>query len=47
MIALMRKTACQVGDRLGYAYPQDRERRVIAYLQKVKNLPPGAESFVE
>jgi aminoglycoside 6-adenylyltransferase len=37
-IALSRKVAIEVGDRLGYAYPHDLDRRAVAYLQKVKNL---------
>jgi len=37
-IALLRKTALEVGERLGYAYPHELDRRAVAYLQKVKNL---------
>jgi aminoglycoside 6-adenylyltransferase len=37
-IALFRKVAIEVGDRLGYAYPHDLDRRAVAYLRKVKNL---------
>jgi aminoglycoside 6-adenylyltransferase len=37
-IALFRKVAIEFGDRLGYSYPHDLDRRAIAYLQKVKNL---------
>ena len=44
-IALFRKVATQVGDRLGYSYPHDLDRRTVAYLQKVKNLDRGAEDF--
>lgn len=44
-IALFRKVAIEVGDRLGYSYPHDLDRRTVAYLQKVKNLDRGAESF--
>ena len=36
-IALMRKTATEVGDCLGFRYPHDIDRRTVAYLQKVKN----------
>jgi len=36
-IALMRKTATEVGDCLGFAYPHDIDRRTVAYLLKVKN----------
>jgi len=45
-IALFRKVAIEVGDRLGYAYPHNLDRRAVAYLQKVKNLDRQAESFV-
>ncbi len=44
-IALFRKVAIEVGDRLGYPYPHDLDRRGVAYLQKVKNLDRRAESF--
>jgi aminoglycoside 6-adenylyltransferase len=38
-IALFRKVAFEVGDRLGYSYPHDLDRRTVAYLQKVKSHP--------
>ncbi len=44
-IALFRKVAIEVGDRLGYAYPHNLDQRTVAYLQKVKNLDDKAESF--
>jgi aminoglycoside 6-adenylyltransferase len=44
-IALFRRVAIEVGDRLGYAYPHDLDRRVIAHLEKVKRLDRGAETF--
>jgi len=44
-IALFRKVAMEVGDRLGYAYPHNLDRRTVAYLQKLKNLDRQAESF--
>ena len=44
-IALFRKVAIAVGDRLGYVYPHDLDRRTVAYLHKVKNLEPGADRF--
>jgi aminoglycoside 6-adenylyltransferase len=37
-IDLLRRAALEVGERLGYAYPHDLDRRTVAYLQKVKNL---------
>ena len=44
-VDLFRKVAVEVGERLGYAYPDDLDRRAVAYLQKVKNLDRKAESF--
>lgn len=38
MIALMRKAAQEVGDRLGFKYPIDLEGRTVAYLYAVKNV---------
>jgi aminoglycoside 6-adenylyltransferase len=44
-IALFRKVASEVGDRLGYAYPHDLDQRAVEYLEKVKTLDRKAESF--
>ncbi len=44
-IELFRKVAIEVGERLGYAYPHELDRRVLAYLDRVRNLDPKAESF--
>jgi aminoglycoside 6-adenylyltransferase len=44
-IALFRKVAVEVGERLGYAYPYELDRRAVAYLEKVRNLDRGATSF--
>jgi aminoglycoside 6-adenylyltransferase len=44
-IALFRKAAIEVGERLGYAYPHDLDRRAVAYLERVKNLARDAESI--
>ena len=44
-ITLFRKVAMEVGERLGYAYPHDLDRRAVAYLKKVKNLDHAATSF--
>jgi aminoglycoside 6-adenylyltransferase len=41
-IALFRKAAVEVGERLGYTYPHDMDQRACAYLQKVKDLPREA-----
>jgi aminoglycoside 6-adenylyltransferase len=38
-IALFRQAAQEVGEALGYAYPDVLERRVVAYLQWVRELP--------
>lgn len=37
-IALMRRTAAEVGAHLGYAYPHDLDQRAVAYVHKIKNL---------
>jgi aminoglycoside 6-adenylyltransferase len=42
-IALFRKVAVQVGDHLGYAYPDDLQQRVVRYLKRVRNLDRQAE----
>jgi len=44
-IALYRKVAIEVGNHLGFTYPEEMERRTMAYIQKIKKLEPGAESF--
>lgn len=36
IIRLFGAAAREVGDKLGYAYPEEMEKRVIAYLEKVK-----------
>jgi aminoglycoside 6-adenylyltransferase len=38
---LFRRVATEVGDALGYAYPQDVDDDVTAHLQRVRELPPG------
>jgi aminoglycoside 6-adenylyltransferase len=37
-IDLFRKVAIEAGERLGYSYPHELDRRVSAYLQKVRTL---------
>jgi aminoglycoside 6-adenylyltransferase len=37
-IDLFRKVATQVGDDLGYEYPQHLHERVVDYLQRVKRM---------
>jgi len=44
-IALFRRVAEEVGDELGYPYPHELDRRVLAYLGKVQSLARGARSF--
>lgn len=44
-IALFRRVAIEVGDRLGYAYPHSLDGRAVAYLQKVRKLDRSAGSF--
>ena len=44
MVALMGRVAREVGQRMGYPYPEELERRTMRYLEKVKNTPPKAQS---
>ena len=44
-MALMRRVAVEVGEKLGYAYPHELEARVLAFMDKVKNLERGATTF--
>jgi aminoglycoside 6-adenylyltransferase len=44
-IALFRKVALEVADHLGYEYPHDLDRRMMAYLEKVKHLDQQADTF--
>lgn len=39
-IDLMRRVAIEVGERLGYRYPETLDRRAVTYLQRVRNLNP-------
>lgn len=45
-IALFRIAAIEVGNCLGFTYPQELERRVLAYLKRVKNLTRNALSII-
>lgn len=45
MIDLFRKVAIEVGAHLGFAYPHELDRRAMAYLQRVRDLPRDAETF--
>lgn len=44
-IDLMRRVATEVGDQLGFTYPQELEHRTVSYLQKVKRLDRNATVF--
>ncbi len=44
-IALFRRIANNVADRLGYKYPQRLEQRVVTYIQKIKSTDKQADSF--
>ncbi|MEN9938431.1 MAG: hypothetical protein RLZZ387_5010, partial [Chloroflexota bacterium] len=39
-MALFREVAVEVGDRLGYSYPHDLHRRVQAYVEQIRRMPP-------
>jgi len=41
-LTLLRKVAMEVGERLGFAYPDDMMRRALAYLREIKDLDLGA-----
>lgn len=45
MIDLMRKTAQEVGARLGFTYPEALEQRVRDHLERVRRLDSGADRF--
>ena len=44
-MALFRRVAIEVGDHLGYAYPYDLDRRVIAYVERIKQMKPPTASL--
>jgi aminoglycoside 6-adenylyltransferase len=44
-IVLFRRVAIEVGERLGYAYPHDLDRRAVAYLRKVRGLDGAAHAL--
>jgi len=46
-IALFRGVAIEVGERLGYAYPHDLDRRAVAYLEKVRKLDRSAQTLAQ
>jgi aminoglycoside 6-adenylyltransferase len=40
LIALFRKVAMEVGNALGYTYPQQVDDQVHAYLETIRQMPP-------
>lgn len=38
-VALMRKAALEVGQRLGFSYPYEMERRALDYVEEIKRSP--------
>ena len=40
-VAVFRRAAVEVGERLGYAYPHELERRVMAYVRQIRAMPPA------
>lgn len=42
VIGLFRQIAAEVGNALGYSYPQQVDEQVSAYLQEVRSMPPRA-----
>lgn len=44
-IALFQQVAVEVGEHLGYAYPDDLHQRAVAYLHKVRQLDRNAQAF--
>ena len=45
LIDLFRTVAMEVGDNLGFSYPDAMDQRSVAYLQRVRNLDRDAETF--
>ncbi len=37
IIELIRKAAGEVGDRMEYPYPKERDRRAMGYLKEIEN----------
>jgi aminoglycoside 6-adenylyltransferase len=44
-IDLFRKVATEVAEQLGYQYPDDLERRVLTYIQRMRSMDKQATSF--
>lgn len=44
---LVRLVGGELADHLGYTYPMEDDRRVVAYLERVKTLPRNARAFVK
>ncbi len=45
MIALFERVAKEVGNQLGFTYPEELQQRAMIHLNHVKNLDPQATSF--
>ena len=45
-VELFRDVAAEVGEHLGYPYPQDLDRRCLDYLRRVRSLDSDATAFV-
>jgi aminoglycoside 6-adenylyltransferase len=41
-ISLFRKVAVEVGEHLGFPYPYDMDLHTVAYLERIRTLPPDA-----
>ena len=44
-LEFFRNIAIEVGDALGYEYPEEMDRRSRQYLETVRQLDRGADSF--
>ena len=47
MEALFGRVGRQVGERFGYAYPQEDEKRVLALVDRIHRTTPGADDLAE
>ena len=46
MTRLFRRLSVAVADELGFEYPYGTDRRVSAYMEKIRRLEPDAQDFV-
>jgi aminoglycoside 6-adenylyltransferase len=42
---VVRRTGMALAEHLGYTYPLDDDRRMVAYLERVRRLPPTADDY--